>query len=62
MNSLINKNILFIGPGSEFYHFYSDIISELENFGAHVDFYRERPMGIFYRAIKQLSKKSNKFN
>ena len=52
---LRGKKILFVGP--VFYNYHYDIVAEIQNMGASVDFYNEKPDSIFYRIINNYFKK-----
>lgn len=56
MSQLKGKRILFIGP--VFYHYHQEIITELEQKGAAVDFFPERDYTIRSRVYKRLGKKT----
>ena len=55
---LKGKRVLFIGP--KFFGYELEIQKELENLGAKVDFFAEKPYSVSYRVSKLISNKLQK--
>ena len=58
MEELKGKKVLFVGPS--FFGYEVEIKKELENLGADVTFFAEKPYSISYRVLKHISSKFQK--